>query len=478
MDTINAIVRHRRGSTAAWASANPILFAGQMGYVSAGDDYGKVKIGDGVTRWNNLPFAMDGDAVRLRGDQTIEGTKTFQTSPVVPEKNTPAGNNPRSIATEAQVWELEPKINFYVSPDGVDSPERGLSAEKPFKTIQFAIDVIKTNILNTEVVAINLADGEYVELIDIKNQGILLSIIGNLIDPSRVKIGGYGGDENRLVYDIDGLSTGTSYGTFAIENSSVLIKGVSVLSRKSAISRTFRTRFRSVLFLYNNYYYLSNEDSTTVIDAAENSIIYIEGSLSKVISDNALITDIVRSSYGGLVDLRCDLHIEGDLTCTNGIAFVYKGGRLVVGNKQTQTGVITGPRFRVDEGGIISCNNLLHETTIMTGDWRYGDSTVSDPVELSLAITGAPEFLIRRTRGNFIFPSRRWTNSSAYTNGQVLGTMPSRWRPAVATVVPVIYGTTHGQLTIGTNGNITCNQAIPNNSNITVFATEIFLPGR
>lgn len=36
-------------------------------------------------------------------NQTIGGTKTFTTSPVVPSKSTAAGNNPTTIATEAQV---------------------------------------------------------------------------------------------------------------------------------------------------------------------------------------------------------------------------------------------------------------------------------------------------------------------------------------------------------------------------------------
>lgn len=36
-------------------------------------------------------------------NQTINGTKTFTTSPVVPSKSTAAGNNPTVIATEAQV---------------------------------------------------------------------------------------------------------------------------------------------------------------------------------------------------------------------------------------------------------------------------------------------------------------------------------------------------------------------------------------
>ncbi len=38
------------------------------------------------------------------------GTKTFNTSPVVPSKSTAAGNNPTTIATEAQVYLKQDKL--------------------------------------------------------------------------------------------------------------------------------------------------------------------------------------------------------------------------------------------------------------------------------------------------------------------------------------------------------------------------------
>jgi len=51
---------------------------------------------------NNLK-ANDTAVVKLTGNQTISGTKTFNTSPPVPNKTTAAGNNATVIATEAQV---------------------------------------------------------------------------------------------------------------------------------------------------------------------------------------------------------------------------------------------------------------------------------------------------------------------------------------------------------------------------------------
>lgn len=47
-------VQVRRGTAAAWNSANPTLSSGEFGYDTTN---GKVKIGDGVTAWNSLAFA-------------------------------------------------------------------------------------------------------------------------------------------------------------------------------------------------------------------------------------------------------------------------------------------------------------------------------------------------------------------------------------------------------------------------------------
>lgn len=49
-------------------------------------------------------------AVQTTTNQTVNGTKTFTTSPVVPSKNTDAWNNPTTLATEAQVYKKIDKV--------------------------------------------------------------------------------------------------------------------------------------------------------------------------------------------------------------------------------------------------------------------------------------------------------------------------------------------------------------------------------
>lgn len=59
--------------------------------------------------------ADDNAVVKLTGNQTIAGTKTFSTSPVVPSKTSSATNSGTKIATEAQVYSVAQAIPTDVS---------------------------------------------------------------------------------------------------------------------------------------------------------------------------------------------------------------------------------------------------------------------------------------------------------------------------------------------------------------------------
>jgi hypothetical protein len=61
-------IKLRRDTAANWTTANPILAAGEPGLES---DTGKIKYGDGVTRWNALEHT-GGDALTNLGDITVQ----------------------------------------------------------------------------------------------------------------------------------------------------------------------------------------------------------------------------------------------------------------------------------------------------------------------------------------------------------------------------------------------------------------------
>lgn len=50
---VNTRLQVRRGTAASWTSANPTLFAGEIGYET---DTGRIKIGDGTTVWTSLDY--------------------------------------------------------------------------------------------------------------------------------------------------------------------------------------------------------------------------------------------------------------------------------------------------------------------------------------------------------------------------------------------------------------------------------------
>ncbi len=53
----DSLIAFRRGTAAAWTSANPVLAAGEIGYES---DTGKAKVGDGTTIWASLAYFSPG----------------------------------------------------------------------------------------------------------------------------------------------------------------------------------------------------------------------------------------------------------------------------------------------------------------------------------------------------------------------------------------------------------------------------------
>jgi hypothetical protein len=54
---VNSKILIRRDLAANWTSANPVLGDGEQGYET---DTRKMKIGDGITNWINLPYFSGG----------------------------------------------------------------------------------------------------------------------------------------------------------------------------------------------------------------------------------------------------------------------------------------------------------------------------------------------------------------------------------------------------------------------------------
>ena len=71
--SINYVIQLKRQIAANWTQVNPILRMAEPGFES---DTGKVKIGDGITRWNSLPYLVSSptfDSIVL--DESITNSK-------------------------------------------------------------------------------------------------------------------------------------------------------------------------------------------------------------------------------------------------------------------------------------------------------------------------------------------------------------------------------------------------------------------
>lgn len=63
-------IQHARDTLANWQSENPVLLEGEIGFVT--DDAGLFKLGNGVTRWNGLPWCgFNGNVAQTTGSSTL-----------------------------------------------------------------------------------------------------------------------------------------------------------------------------------------------------------------------------------------------------------------------------------------------------------------------------------------------------------------------------------------------------------------------
>ena len=80
MSTSGQRIRLRRDTSANWSAANPVLLSGEPGYAT---DTGSFKIGDGITPWNNLPYANGSrlqDLTDVLASSKVDGSVLYYSS--------------------------------------------------------------------------------------------------------------------------------------------------------------------------------------------------------------------------------------------------------------------------------------------------------------------------------------------------------------------------------------------------------------
>jgi hypothetical protein len=58
MPSFTKRIQLRRGTASEWSAENPVLLEGELG-IELDSTRNKIKIGDGSTAWNSLPYFLD-----------------------------------------------------------------------------------------------------------------------------------------------------------------------------------------------------------------------------------------------------------------------------------------------------------------------------------------------------------------------------------------------------------------------------------
>lgn len=79
--TINARIKHKKDSSTNWETNNPVLLENELILVEMNDGEIRIKIGDGISAYSDLPFSYfgaDGESIeRILKDGLTNGTKTI-----------------------------------------------------------------------------------------------------------------------------------------------------------------------------------------------------------------------------------------------------------------------------------------------------------------------------------------------------------------------------------------------------------------
>ena len=125
-------IRPRRSTRDEWEYYNPILAEGEMGIevpdTGVGTGTIKVKIGDGVTRWKDLPYAINLENIedsieKILKNKTVlaEDENTVETSEIILDPTNPGG----SIDTPSGGDTDTPSGGDTDNPSGGDTEEPG-----------------------------------------------------------------------------------------------------------------------------------------------------------------------------------------------------------------------------------------------------------------------------------------------------------------------------------------------------------------
>jgi hypothetical protein len=117
-------IKLRRGTSASWSAANPVLDAGEVGWDST---VSKFKIGDGTLAWNSLAYVGDAD-LALKAPLSHVHSGADLTSGTLPDARLPGRLN--TVAIDLNVsfsndWNNAKENGWYMANNGTNAPNTG-----------------------------------------------------------------------------------------------------------------------------------------------------------------------------------------------------------------------------------------------------------------------------------------------------------------------------------------------------------------
>jgi|SRR5665647_1867851 len=123
------LIQIRRGTAAAWTSANPILSSGECGFET---DTGKLKIGDGTTAWATLLY---NGAVVTYG--TSSGTACEGNDSRLTNVRTPSSHASTHSSGQADAVSVENLVFNANTTNDVGTTKHGLTPMAPTDTTKW-----------------------------------------------------------------------------------------------------------------------------------------------------------------------------------------------------------------------------------------------------------------------------------------------------------------------------------------------------
>lgn len=240
----------------------------------------------------------------------------------------------------------EIRSSFYVNPEGSDETGDG-TEERPWKTIQYAVNEIAKNPGTMSIPTLNFADGLYTGAIQINS--MYLQIIGNISKPENVKIKGifnahtllFSGGSNIYIEGIqfepfDINNTATYYSLIASQDTTCIVR--------NAIFNNNWSNLGDIRGTYGSFIEIAN---TKFIGGVRNSLFAI--------------------NYTGRCTTLGGISYDSSISA-NTIANISNSGQMALVNTFVQadgTGSkITGKQFQVNNGSILSGKANLPASTI------------------------------------------------------------------------------------------------------------------